>query len=95
MWNLKHPSAKPKKAAYSIFKGIANAPFAIAPRVRCLYCGNKVIPEQWASTASASPNYCPCCHTGLPADNYLAIDDIVIPQEIDCEVRLKQLGLIL
>ena len=89
MWNLKHPSAKPKKAAYSIFKGIANAPFAIAPRVRCLCCGNNVVPARFSVEAF----YCPCCNTQLAFPGL--IDDVVIPQEIDCEVRLKQLGLIL
>ena len=89
MWDLYTDCYRDKPSPRTISHGIVNAPFAIAPRVRCLCCGNKVVPARFSVEAF----YCPCCNTQLAFPGL--IDDIVIPQEIDCEVRLKQLGLIL
>ena len=79
MWDLYTDCYRDKPSPRTISHGIVNAPILY----RCNACGNKVVPQGF----SVEAKYCPCCNA--------QIEELVIANTIDCEVRLKQLGLIL
>jgi phage FluMu protein Com len=108
-WDLVHRSSRnrrehfvPAVDNFNISHAIVNARFANPPRVRCMHCGNLVVPIKWFSPVAF---HCPaCCYVvntndvpRTPEEKALAlaIAELDTDPDFDFESRINQFGLIL